>query len=269
MKVSHYDLITNLYLCTIVNIAACLILYRHHRMANQVEQELARRLHSEQALRQAKDVLEQRVAERTADLEKLNQGFVLEILRRELVEDQLKEAYDYLEKIFDNSADGIGIVNQRGHFTKWNKAAEEIYGYNAEEILGQPAFNLYVNKKELIKMLTQLRQEGFVRNYEIDMKKKDGDIITCSLSIRILYSDDLKIIGSVTVARDLTKIKNTLANLELANEQLQSLITESDHRTRQMAMIQEMGELTLPPDSSPVFLAHFIDSTTPRPSSRG
>ena len=54
MEVSHYDFITNLYLCIIVNIAACLILYRHHRMANQVEQELARRLHSEQALRQAK-----------------------------------------------------------------------------------------------------------------------------------------------------------------------------------------------------------------------
>jgi diguanylate cyclase (GGDEF)-like protein/PAS domain S-box-containing protein len=243
MKVSHYDFITNLYLCIICNIAACLILFRHHRMAKEIDQEMARRLHSEQAVEQAKDILEQRVAERTADLEKLNQGFVMEIVQRELAEDELKEANDYLEKIFDNSADGIGIVDQRGHFTKWNKAAEEIFGYNAEEVLGESAFNLYINRNELKRMLAQLRREGFVRNYEIDMKKKDGDIIKCSLSTRILYSNDHKVIGSVTVARDLTEIKNAIANLQLVNEQLQCLITESDHRNRQMAMIQEMGEI--------------------------
>lgn len=243
MKVSHYDLITNLYLCIVVNIAACLILSRHQRMAKEIDHELARRLQSEHALQQAKDFLEQRVAERIAELEKTNQGFAIEIIQRELVEDELKKAHDYLEKIFDNSADGIAIVNQRGQFTKWNQAAEEIYGYNFEEIFGKSAFNLYVDRMELKRMLVQLRQEGFIRNYEIDMRKKDGDIITCSLSTRILYSNDDNIMGSVTVARDLTEIKNNLVNLKLANEQLQGLITESDRRNRQMAMIQEMGEV--------------------------
>ena len=92
-------------------------------------------------------------------------------------------------------------------------------------------------------MLTQLHQEGFVRNYEIDMKRKDDSIIPCSLSIKLLNSNDHKIIGSVTVARDLTEIRNNLANLKLVNEKLQDLIIESDHRNRQMAMIQEMGEV--------------------------
>jgi diguanylate cyclase (GGDEF)-like protein/PAS domain S-box-containing protein len=243
MKVSHYDIITNLYLCLVVNIASCIILYRHHRMAKQVEQELDSRLRSEQALQQVKGMLEEKVAEHTAHLDRVNQGFVLEILQRERVEDELKEAYEYLEKIFDNSADGIGIVDQRGNFTKWNKAAEEIYGYNSEEMLGKSALNLYENSNELDRMLTQLRQEGFVRNYEIDMKRKDGSVIACSLSIRILRSDDNKVVGSVTVARDLTEIRNNLTNLKLINEKLQGLITESDHRNRQMAMIQEMGEV--------------------------
>jgi diguanylate cyclase (GGDEF)-like protein/PAS domain S-box-containing protein len=243
LKVSHYDLITNLYLCIIVNIAACIILSRYHRMATQVEQELAGRLRSEQALQQAKDDLEQRVAERIAELEEVNRGFVLEILQRELVEDNLKKAHEYLEKIFESSADGIGIVDQRGQVTKWNKAAEEIYGYNSEEILGQPVFNLYADRNELMQMLTQLRQEGFVRNYEIHMKKKDGGVISCSLSIRLLRGDDRKIIGSVTMARDLTEIKQSIEQLKLANEQLQGLIAETDHRNRQMTMIQEMGEI--------------------------
>ena len=66
LSVSHYDFITNLYVCLAVNLAACLILYRHHQMVQQIEQELARRLRFEQALQQAKGLLEQRVAEGTA-----------------------------------------------------------------------------------------------------------------------------------------------------------------------------------------------------------
>ena len=243
INISRYDIITNIYLCIVVNIASCLILYRYQRMAKQVEQELARRLSLEQALQQVRVTLEERVVERTADLGIVNQELFLEIMERERIEDELKKAYAYLENIFDNSADGIGIVDHRGNFTKWNKAAAEIYGYNSEDLLGKSAFILYANSNELDKMLTQLNQEGFVRNYEIDMKRKDGIIIVCSLSISLLYSDDNKIIGSVTVARDLTAIRNTLANLKLVNGKLQGLIIESDHRNRQMAMIQEMGEV--------------------------
>ncbi|MFZ0281390.1 MAG: diguanylate cyclase, partial [Bacteroidales bacterium] len=148
-----------------------------------------------------------------------------------------------LERVFENSADGIGIVDQKGNFTKWNKAAEELYGDNSEVLMGKPAFNLYLYRNELDKMLTKLHKEGFVRNYEIDMKRKNGSIVPCSLSIKLLYSEDNKIIGSVTVARDLSEIRNTLSNLKLVNEKLQGSIIESEHRNRQLAMIQEMGDV--------------------------
>ena len=243
MTISRYDIVTNIYLCIVVNIASYLILYRYQRMANHVEQEFTKRLTFEQTLEQVRVTLEERVAARTADLEKTNHEFVLEILEREQIEDELTKAYEYLEKVFDNSADGIGIVDHRGIFTKWNKAAAEIFGYNSEDLIGKPAFNLYSDRNELEKMLNKLHQEGFVRNYEIDMKRKDGSIITCSLSVKLLYNNDKKILGSVTVARDLTETRNTLANLKLVNEKLQNSIIESDHRNRQMAMIQEMGDV--------------------------
>jgi diguanylate cyclase (GGDEF)-like protein/PAS domain S-box-containing protein len=243
LQISSYDIFINIYVCFAVNIASCLILYRYQRMVNQVDWEFARRLRSEQALKQVTAGLEERVAERTAELTKINQGFALEILQRERVQDELEKAREYLEKIFENSADGIGIVDGRGKITKWNKAAEEMYGYNAEELLGQKAFHIYASKEALDRMLTKLRREYYIRNYEIDMKRKDGRIITCSLSIGMLYSNENKVIGSVTVARDLTEIKRNLANLTLANEKLQKLVVESDHRNRQMAMLQEMGDV--------------------------
>ena len=48
-------------------------------------------------------------------------------------------------------------------------------------------------------MVIQLRQEGYVRNYEITMKRKDGSTFPCSLSIKVLRDEKGKNMGSVTV----------------------------------------------------------------------
>ncbi len=154
----------------------------------------------------------------------------------------LAQANKFLENIFENSADAIGIVDRHGNLTKWNKAAEELYGYTFKELQGKPTLDLYAEKEGLAQMIRQLRREGFVKHYEINMKKKDGSIFPCSLSIRIL-KEDQRTIGSVTVARDLTETRKNLANLETANKKLQTLVTEADRRNHQMSLLQEMGEV--------------------------
>ncbi len=58
----------------------------------------------------------------------------------------------------------------------------------------------------------------------------------------MIYGDDRKVIGSVTIARDLTELKDSLAKLHLANERLQTLVAESDRRNRQMTLLQEMND---------------------------
>ena len=126
----------------------------------------------------------------------------------------LKSANTYLENIFANSADSIGIVDRHGKFTKWNKAAEEIYGYMFEEVKGRLAFDLYADSGELDVMLKQLRQHDFIKNYEINMKKKDGSVFPASLSIRVLRNSDNEIIGSITGAKDLSEMKQVMAQLE-------------------------------------------------------
>ena len=82
-----------------------------------------------------------------------------------------------------SSVDPIAIVDEHGRFTRWNQAAAEAYGYSAEGLAGLTAFDLYADKPALDKMLGQLRRDGFVRGYEIDMRKKDGTIAPFSLSI--------------------------------------------------------------------------------------
>ncbi len=158
-------------------------------------------------------------------------------------EAELKRINQYMENIIDNSAEGIGIVDSKGIVQKWNKACEQIYGYTYQDLQGKPAFDLYADKDELAKMMIQLRQHGFVKHYEITMKRKDGTTFPCSLSVKVLRDENGKNMGSVTVARDLTELKDREAKLHLANEQLQALVNESDQRNRNMILLQEMSDV--------------------------
>jgi len=133
---------------------------------------------------------------------------------------------EYLENVLENSPDGIGIVDSHGRLIKWNQMAAELYGYSFEELKGKKAFDLYANTEELKNMLLKLRQEGVVRKYEINMKRKDGSIAPFELSISLLKDDNNNNIGSVCVSRDLSDIKKTLTALRTTNEQLNQEIVE-------------------------------------------
>ena len=77
IKMFYYDIITNIYLCLVVSIASCIMLYRYQRMFKQVELEMDTRLHSEQSLLQIKNILEERMAERILTSKRSIRGLCL------------------------------------------------------------------------------------------------------------------------------------------------------------------------------------------------
>jgi diguanylate cyclase (GGDEF)-like protein/PAS domain S-box-containing protein len=166
-----------------------------------------------------------------------------DITWRKKAEAELKQTSQFMENIIENSAEGIGIVDRHGTVVKWNKASESIYGYTFKELQGKKAFELYADKDALARMSIQLRQKGYVRNYEIPMLRKDGSVFPCSLSIKVLRDEDGLNMGSVTIVRDLTEEKEKEAKLRAANEQLQVLVNESTQRNRNMTLLQEMSDV--------------------------
>jgi len=190
--------------------------------------------------------------------------FVRDITERRQAENEVREAKEYLENILENSADPIGIVDQRGRIIQWNKASEKAFGYSFDELEGKSSFELYADNNELQEILTQLRRDGSVRGYEIHMKKKDGSIALFALSINLLYDRNHKVIGSVCVARDLSEIKKALddlatvnqrlqhevterkqmeAALQEANRSLQEVVAQVEERNRTMTLANEMGDM--------------------------
>jgi len=130
-----------------------------------------------------------------------------DVTERCRAEEEIRKAHDSLENVFASSADAIGTVDRQGHITQWNKAAEELFGYPFEELRGKRGFDLYADPAEFQVMVTQLRRRGYLRNYEISMRKKDGSVFPCSLSIRLLRDLNNRSTGSITVARDLSEFK--------------------------------------------------------------
>jgi len=141
-------------------------------------------------------------------------------------QDALKKERDYFKNVLDNSADAIGIVDRKGRFIRWNKRAEELFGYSFKELEGKSAFDLYADPDKLRDMLYELRSSGYVRDYEVDIRRKDGSILPFGMSISLLRDGGGARIGSVCVARDLSQIKQVQEKLYRTNERLEQLVQE-------------------------------------------
>ena len=147
----------------------------------------------------------------------------------------LRQANDYLENIFENSPDAIGIVDERGKFIKWNKMAAELHGYEFEDLKDLRAFDLYADRGELDSILAELKTNGTVRKYEVKMKKKGGYTCASEISISLMKDSENRTLGSVCVARDLSPLKKAFEQLqkEVAERQrMEDELRESERRFR-------------------------------------
>jgi len=140
-----------------------------------------------------------------------------DLIELKRAEDALKKERDYFKNVLDNSADAIGIVDAKGRFIRWNKRAEELFGYSFHELRGKSAFDLYADQMKMQVMLETLRDKGYVRDAEVTIRTKSGHILPLGMSISLLREGE-RTIGSVCVARDLTQIKKTQAALQKSKE---------------------------------------------------
>ena len=170
---------------------------------------------------------------------------IRDITERKRAEGDLKQMNSYLENIFDNSPDAIGIVDSHGRFIGANKMTEELYGYTSEEMKRKSAFELYADKDDLEKMLVSLRRDGSVKKWEMRMQRKDGSIVPFEISIGLLKDGQNRILGSVSIARDLSGIKEALAAVKASHERLYQEISERKQAEGTVERLRRRNELIL------------------------
>jgi PAS domain S-box-containing protein len=120
-----------------------------------------------------------------------------------------------LAAIVEHSNDAIISKTLDGVILNWNAAAEQIYGYSAEEVIGHPISILAPPDQpdEISHILEKINQGERVDHYETVRVRKDGRKVPVSLTISPIKDKSGKIIAASTIARDITRRKQAEAAL--------------------------------------------------------
>jgi len=143
-------------------------------------------------------------------------GISRDVTNHKSAEDALRESNQFLEALVDASPAGIVCVDRAGKVTLWNPAAERIFGWSEQELLGQP---LPVVPEDKRKMYGDLRASVFlgesVSSREVRARRKDGSTFDAIVSLAPLRNADGEIRGAMDIALDITSSKQAEAQLRL------------------------------------------------------
>jgi two-component system sensor histidine kinase VicK len=144
---------------------------------------------------------------------------VQELTERKKAEERLQA----LAEIVSSSDDAILSKDLDGIITSWNPAAERLYGYSAQEIVGQPVTRIFPpdHQDEFLQIMARIRRGERVDHYETTRVRKDGTFLTVSVTVSPLKESSGAIIGASAIARD---ISERIA-LEQQREAFVSLVT--------------------------------------------
>ena len=141
---------------------------------------------------------------------------------------QAEEARSRLAAIVDSSDDAIASKDLNGVITSWNTGAERLFGYTAQEMVGQPAALLMPPERldEEADILEQIRRGEVVDHYETVRRRKDGTLFDASVTVSPIRNNRGQVIGASKIARDITDRKQ----VEEARARLSALVREANER---------------------------------------
>jgi two-component system, chemotaxis family, CheB/CheR fusion protein len=160
-----------------------------------------------------------------------------------------------LAAIVDSSQDAVIGHSFDGFITSWNRGAERIFGFTADEAMGKPLSILLPADQadEMPQILEKLERGERIDHYEINRLRKDGKQIDVSLTISPIRAESGAMIGASTVAREFTERK-------LAEDHKNLLIAELDHRVKNTLMIiTSLVAQTVKSTDSPQAFAEVIE----------
>ena len=157
-------------------------------------------------------------------------NMLVDISERKVAEN----ARAYLAAIVESSDDAIVSKTLDGIVTSWNRGAEAIFGYSADEMIGRPIALLFppdrLGEEDLI--LGRIRRGERVDHFETVRRRKDGRDIDVALTISPVRDSAGRIVGVSKIARDISDKKRAEAMLRELNDNLEQRVAE---RTRELA----------------------------------
>jgi PAS domain S-box-containing protein len=163
--------------------------------------------------------------------------------------DRAEDEREHFALVVKSTQDAVLSKDLGGVLTSWNPAAERLYGYSAEEAVGQHISFLIPadHKNEEQEILARVRRGERVETYETERIRKDGVRIDVSLTVSPIEHPGIGIVGASVIARDVTAEKRRLRAQEFlvaATRNLEaSLDFDRTARTIVEKAVPELAEL--------------------------
>ena len=134
-------------------------------------------------------------------------GIFRDITERKMSEEALRESEERYRTLFEESREAIYITTRDGKFVNANQSMLNLFGYTKDEMLILKALQIYVNPDERTRFQQDIEQTGFVRNYKVKFRKKDGTEMDCLLTSTLWNDINGTILGYQGIIRDITELK--------------------------------------------------------------
>lgn len=136
-----------------------------------------------------------------------------------------QELASRLVGIVESSSDAIAGKTLNGIVTSWNSGAEEMFGFGAAEMIGQPISRIIPPARlgEEREILARIARGERVEHFETERRRKDGTLITVSVTVSPIKDPAGNVVGASKIARDITEAKRTYEALRRSEAEFRTL----------------------------------------------
>ena len=146
------------------------------------------------------------------------EGLNVDLTRRKLMEKELKEAYDFMNKIVQSSPNPTMATDLKGNIIIWNRAAEETLGYQAGEVIGKMNIDKIYPEDMARKVMQMLRNDdyggrGRLKAYPMVYVRRDGEVVEGTLSAATIHDangNEIATVGSFVDLRERLEMERAL-----------------------------------------------------------
>jgi PAS domain S-box-containing protein len=169
---------------------------------------LGQRARASAELRRINDELELRIGDRTRELAHANEALRAELAQRSQQEERLRQSEERFRMLVDGIHDyAVFMLDQNGYVISWNRGAERIKGYRADEIIGSH-FSRFYTPDDLERDWPERELAGARANGRFEDEgwrvRSDGSRFWANIVITPLYDSSRRLLGYAKVTRDLT-----------------------------------------------------------------
>lgn len=193
----------------------------------ELELEIGERQEVEEELRQARDDLEQRVEQRTRELRSVNEQLHHELEERKRAQDALRISSEEIHDLYDHAPCGYHSLDADGIFVRINDTELQWLGYWREELIGKKRFSDIITPRSVENFqehFPRFKEQGWLRDLEFDMLRKDGSILPVLVSATAVYDSR----GSYVMSRSTLYDISERRKAEEQEHLLSAIVQSSD-----------------------------------------